>query len=253
MSDKVESVFKLLEVFCKNNYPLGITTLSNMLLMGKSSVFQLIKVLEKLEYIEKDELNDKYVLTTKLLELMNHSMSSYYERTNIHNYLKKISDYTGKWTYFGLRNNKNRIVYVDRYASENALSIYTNIGDSPLPHCTAHGKALIAFLTIEQIEEVIQQNGLEKFTDKTLTTKEALLEELRKIRNQGYAFDDEERTPGVRCIAAPVFNSYKEVIGAIGVSGLAQDLPDPTMLKYAAYITDVADHMSVVLGNELIY
>lgn len=252
MSNKVEGVFNLLEVFCKNNYPLGITTLSNMLLMGKSSVFQMIKVLEKLEYIEKVEHNDKYVLTTKLLELMNLSMSSYYQRTNIHNYLKKISEHTGMWTYFGLRNNKNRIVYVDRYASENALSVYTNIGDSPLPHCTAHGKALIAFLTIEQIEDIIQ-DGLEKFTYKTLITKDALLEELRKIRNQGYAFDDEERMIGVRCIAAPVFNSHKEVLGAIGISGLVQNMPDSLMLKYAAYIKEVADHMSVVLGNELIY
>jgi len=252
MSNRVEDVFNLLEVFCKNNYPLGITTLSNMLLKGKSSVFQLIKSLEKLEYIEKDEHNDKYVLTTKLLELMNISMSGYYQRTNIHSYLKEISDKTGKWTYFGLRNNKNRIVYVDRYASENALSVYTNIGDSPLPHCTAHGKALIAFLTIEQIEEVIQ-GGLEKFTDKTLITKEALLEELRKIRNQGYAFDDEERMIGVRCIAAPVFNSHKEVIGAVGISGILQTMSDSAMLKHAAYIKEVADHMSVVLGNELVY
>lgn len=223
-----------------------------MLLEGKSSVFQKIKILEKLEYIEKYEHTDKYVLTTKLLELMNVSMSSYYQRTNIHNYLKKISEETGKWTYFGLRNKKNRIVYVDRYASENALSVYTNIGDSPLPHCTAHGKALIAFLTIEQIEEVIQ-DGLEKFTDKTITSKEALLEELRTIRDQGYAFDDEERMTGVRCVAAPVFNSHRDVIGAIGVSGLLQNMPDSAMQKYAEYIKEVADHMSVVLGNELVY
>lgn len=252
MSSRVEGVFNLLEVFCRNNYPLGITTLSNMLLEGKSSVFQKIKVLENMEYIEKYEHTDKYVLTTKLLELMNVSMSSYYQRTNIHNYLKKISEETGKWTYFGLRNKKNRIVYVDRYASENALSVYTNIGDSPLPHCTAHGKALIAFLTIEQIEEVIQ-DGLEKFTDKTITSKEALLEELRRIREQGYAFDDEERMTGVRCVAAPVFNSHKDVIGAIGVSGLSQNMPDTAMLKYAKYIKEVADHMSVVMGNELVY
>jgi DNA-binding IclR family transcriptional regulator len=252
MADRVESVFNLLEVFCKNNYPLGITTLSNMLLEGKSSIFQKIKILEKLEYIEKDEHTDKYVLTTKLLELMNISMSSYYQRTNVHKYLKKISDTTGECTYFGLRNKKNRIVYVDRYASENAMAVYTNIGDSPLPHCTAHGKALIAYLTVEQIEETIH-GGMEKFTEKTLVTKDALFDELRKIREQGYAYDDEERMVGVRCVAAPVFNSHKEIIGAIGVSGLLQNMPYETMHKHALYIKDIADHMSVVLGNELVY
>ena len=252
MADRVESVFNLLEVFCRNNYPLGITNLSNMLLEGKSSIFQKIKVLEKLEYIEKDEHTDKYVLTTKLLELMNISMTSYYQRTNVHKYLKKISEETGESTYFGLRNRKNRIVYVDRYAGENALSVYTNIGDSPLPHCTAHGKALIAFLSIDQIEEAIS-GGMKKFTEKTLVTKETLLEELRKIRQQGYAFDDEERMIGVRCVAAPVFNSHQEVIGAIGISGIAQNMTDEAMAKHAKTVKQVADHMSVALGNELIF
>jgi DNA-binding IclR family transcriptional regulator len=252
MANRVEGVFNLLEIFCKNNYPLGITTLSNMLLEGKSTVFQKIKVLEELEYIEKDEHTDKYVLTTKMLELVNVSMSRYYQRTNIHKYLKKISDTTEECTYFGLRNRKNRIVYVDRYASENAMAVYTNIGDSPLPHCTAHGKALLAYLSIDQIEEVIQ-DGLEKFTDKTLVTREALLEEMRKIRDQGYAYDDEERMVGVRCVAAPVFNSHKEVIGAIGISGLLQNMTDEAMHKHALFVKEVADHMSVVLGNELIY
>ena len=58
---------------------------------------------------------------------------------------------------------------------------------------------------------------------------------------------------GVRCVAAPVFNSYKEVIGAIGISGLLQDMSDSAMQKHAAYIKEVADHMSVVLGNQLVF
>ena len=94
---------------------------------------------------------------------------------------------------------------------------------------------------------------MEKFTDKTLVTREALLEEMRKIRDQGYAYDDEERMVGVRCVAAPVFNSHKEVIGAIGISGLLQNMTDEAMHKHALFVKEVADHMSVVLGNELIY
>ncbi|MDD3943048.1 MAG: IclR family transcriptional regulator [Sphaerochaetaceae bacterium] len=252
MSNKVEGTFKLLEVFCKNNYPLGVTTLSNMLLEGKSSIFQKLKILEELEYIEKEEHSDKYILTTKLLELMNESMSSYYKRTNIHKYVRQVADQTGECTYFGLRNKKNRIVYVDRYASENALSVYTNIGDSPLPHCTAHGKVLLAYLAIEEIEEIVK-DGLQKFTDKTLVTKEALFNEIRKIREQGYAFDDEERMVGVRCIAAPVFNSHQEMIGAIGISGIYQNLPDDKMLKHAKSIMAVANHMTNIIGNDLVY
>ncbi len=252
MSSKAKDVLNLLEVFCRNNRPMGITELSNILLEGKSSVFQKIKTLEELEYIEQDEHATKYVLTTKLLELVNASLRGYYERTHIHRYVKQIAEKTGECTYFGLRNRKNQIVYVDRHASENALTVYTNIGDIPLPHCTAHGKALLAFLTLEEIEQIIK-DGLPKFTEYTITGREALFEELRKIRENGYAFDLEERMLGVRCIAVPVFNSRNEVSAAIGISGMIQNMPPERMESHTRVIKSVAEKMSINIGNDLLF
>src|SRR4030042_5237806 len=187
MPNKGRDVLNLLDVFCRNNHPLGITELSNILLDGKSSVFQRIKVLEEAEYIEQDPHTKKYVLTTKLLELVNESLRGYYERTNIHRYLKQIAEKTGECAYFVLRNKKNLVVYVDRYASENTMTVYTNIGDVPLPYCTAHGKALLAFLTLEQIEELLK-DGLQRFTEHTIVDKQKLFEGLRQIRENGHAF-----------------------------------------------------------------
>lgn len=252
MSKNVKSTFDLLEAFCKNNYPLGVTELSNILLEGKSSVYQKIKMLEELEYIEQEEYTKKYILTTKLLEMVNNSLRSYYERTNIHRYVKQVAEETGEFTYFGLRNTKNRIVYIDRYANENAFSVYTNVGDSPLPHCTAHGKALLSFLSVEQIEEVVKE-GLPKFTEKTITTREALFEEIRKIRGNGYAVDDEERMLGVKCVAAPIFDSNKEVIGAIGISGMNQNMTDEKIKRHAAKIKAIAEKVNINIGNNLLF
>jgi len=252
MPNKGRDVLNLLDVFCRNNHPLGITELSNIVLEGKSSVFQKIKVLEEAEYIEQDPHTKKYVLTTKLLELVNESLRGYYERTNIHRYLKQIADKTGECTYFGLRNKKNLVVYVDRYASENTMTVYTNIGDAPLPHCTAHGKALLAFLTLEQIEELVK-DGLQRFTEHTIIDKQKLFEELRKIRENGYAFDLEERVVGVRCVAAPVFSSRNEVIGAIGISGMIQNMPPERMEAHAQVIKSVAEKVSINVGNDLLF
>jgi len=252
MASKTKDTLKLLEVFCRNNHPMGITELSNALLVGKSTVFQQIKMLEELEYIEQDAHTKRYMLTTKLLELANESLRGYYERTNIHRYLKQMAEKTGECTYFGLRNKKNLVVYVDRYASENAMSVYTNIGDSPLPHCTAHGKALLAFLTMEQIEELLR-DGLQRFTEHTIVDKPKLFEELRKIREKGYAFDLEERVLGVRCVAAPVFSSRQEVIGAIGISGMIQNMSLERMEAHAQLIKAIAEKLSINVGNELLF
>lgn len=252
MSNIDKSVLNLIEVFCTNNYPLGITELSNILLDGKSAIYQKIKILEELEFIEQDEHSKKYSLTTKLLEMVNKSLKGYYERTHVHKYLKTIAEETGECTYFGLKNRKNRIVYVDRYASENVMTVYTNIGDSPLPHCTAHGKVLLAFLTLKEIEDIIK-DGMKEFTENTITDKKKLIVELKKIRDKGYAFDDEERMVGVRCVAAPVFNSYKEVIGAIGISGLLQSMTNEKMESHANIIKKIADRMSLTVGNDIIF
>lgn len=252
MSKIAKSVLNMLEVFCINNHPLGITELSNIMLDGKSAIYQKIKILGELEFIEQDEHSQKYILTTKLLELVNKSLKGYYERTHVHKYLKTIAEQTGECTYFGLKNRKNRVVYVDRYASENAMTVYTNIGDSPLPYCTAHGKALLAFLTLDEIEETIK-NGMDKFTENTITNKKKLMEELKKIREKGYAFDDEERMNGVRCVASPIFNSKKEVIGAIGISGILQSMTYEKMESHAKIIKEIADKMSINIGNDILY
>jgi IclR family transcriptional regulator, KDG regulon repressor len=252
LSKSAKSVLGLLEVFCNNNYPLGVTELSNIMLDGKSAIYQKIKTLEDLEYVEQDVHSKKYTLTMKLLELVNRSLTGYYERTHVHRYLKTIAEKTGECTYFGLKNRKNQLVYVDRYANESAMTVYTNIGDSPLPHCTAHGKALLAFLTLDQIEEILK-NGLEKFTEHTVTDKKKLMEELRKIREDGIAFDNEERMAGVRCVAAPVFNSKKEVIGAIGISGMSQNMTDDKMRSTAKIVKEIADKMSITIGNDILF
>jgi IclR family KDG regulon transcriptional repressor len=252
LSKIAKSVIDLIEVFCTNNHPLGITELSNIMLDGKSAIYQKTKILEELEIIEQDEHSKKYSLTTKLLEMVNKSLKGYYERTHIHKYLKTIAEETGECTYFGLKNRTNKVVYIDRYASENAMTVYTNIGDSPLPYCTAHGKALLAFLTLDEIEDTIKE-GMQKFTKNTITDKKQLMVELKKIREKGYAYDDEERMVGVRCVAAPVFNSYKEVIGAIGISGILQSMTDEKMESSAMIIKEVADRMSLSIGNDIIY
>lgn len=251
MSKIGRDILNLLEIFCREKSPIGITELSNIMLEGKSSIFQKIKILEELEYIEQDPNTTKYSLTTKLLELVNQSLKGYYERTNIHKYLSAIADYTGECTYFGLKNKKNRLVYVDRHHNDSAITVYTNLGDSPLPHCTAHGKALLAFLTLAEIEEVIK-DGFEKFTENTITTKQKLMEELRTIRETGYAFDNEERIAGVRCVAVPVFSSRREVIGAIGISGMAQNMTSDKMQSHAQFIKNIAEKMSINIGNDML-
>jgi len=81
------------------------------------------------------------------------------------------------------------------------------------------GKAILAHLPEERIEEILDTHGLTKATPNTVASREELFDELNRIRDQGIAFDDGERIPGLRCVAAPILSNNGRVLGAISVSG----------------------------------
>jgi DNA-binding IclR family transcriptional regulator len=106
-----------------------------------------------------------------------------------------------------------RVWYIDKVDSLLPLKVDHPIGAlSPL-HCTALGKAFLAFgrarLPAEQ----------PAFTPKTLTTRRALSDEIERTRGRGYAIDDEEFSHGIRCVARPIYDADGAMIAAIGVSG----------------------------------
>ena len=96
------------------------------------------------------------------------------------------------------------------------------LGRRELPHCSGIGKALLSTLSDAEVEEIIAITGLPRRTERTLTTLDALLGDLRESRVRGYAFDDEEDNEGVFCVGAAVTGADGKVIGAISVSGLRQ-------------------------------
>lgn len=110
-------------------------------------------------------------------------------------------------------------VFIHRGRGSEAAHIDTQIGDRIPLHCTALGKAILAFLPPEKRDQSIDRHGLPGFTPQTITDREQLYSELETVREQQVAFDDEERLPGLRSTAAPIFDGEQSVIGAISVAG----------------------------------
>ena len=86
-------------------------------------------------------------------------------------------------------------------------------------HITASGKAILAFMPDERIEENVTRHGLDQWTERTITKKERLFEEIEKIRNKGVAYNDEEEIAGFRAVAAPIRTGDGNVVGSVSISG----------------------------------
>ena len=112
-------------------------------------------------------------------------------------------------------------------SGENAVGkeIHTAKREQPQNHihCTAAGKAILAHLPDERVREIVAEHGLQSFTTHTITREAELFEELAEIRDQQYAINDEEVLHGNRGIGAPIVDDEDEVLGAISISGPANN------------------------------
>ena len=139
--------------------------------------------------------------------------------------LKEFSRTVGKTVFFGIPSG-HHVVYICKFEPENPIITTATVGTRNPMYCTSLGKVILAYSSQEAREQVINGIRFEKYTDRTILTKEALLEELEKVRERGYAFDAREMEEHMQCVGAPVFDRDGNLLGAVSVSSLYKPTED---------------------------
>jgi IclR family KDG regulon transcriptional repressor len=139
------------------------------------------------------------------------------------------------------------VVYLEKINSPRPYSVSTRVGSRSPAHCTAVGKAILAFLDQSRLDELLTQ-PLERYTPRTICDPEALKDELARVRSQGYAVDHEEIEPNLCCLAAAIFDNGREPAGAIGIAGPAARLL-PRMEVDREQVRAAANRISAALGH----
>ena len=116
-------------------------------------------------------------------------------------------------------------------------------------HASGAGKALLAQRSQNEVKDILQNRGLQKFTDKTIAKPAALFSELERIRARGWSFDDEERYVGMSCVAAPVFGPTKEPIAAISVSGPSARFSEQSVADFSTVVRTSGKELTGSLGG----
>ncbi|WP_452228581.1 IclR family transcriptional regulator [Lacinutrix sp. MEBiC02404] len=213
----VVKAFTLLDAFTMDKQEWGVRELAIKKGYNKSTTYRLLNTLESLGVLQKND-NDKYLLGLKLFELGNlvaiHKTLRKYSRAPLENIAREIKE----TVHFGVLD-KNKVLYLNKTESPQGLKVSTQIGSYQKAYCTAIGKVLLAFLPEQKIVDYLQTVSLDACTSNTITDRETLLKELKKVRAEGYALDMEELELGLICVAIPVFNKKRQVIASISVSG----------------------------------
>ena len=143
------------------------------------------------------------------------------------------------------------MVYIDVVAgSHQTLMSLQQIGNVSPMHCTGNGKLALLNYSDEQLDELIARRGLHRYTENTLTTKEALCRELSQIRAEDVAYDREECELGIRCIACPIRDDTGAVVAGISITGPAVRMRDETLATLRKPLHDAAVQISRSIGWE---
>ncbi len=214
-----------------------------------STVLRFLTSLQNEGYVVQEE-NGRYFMTYKICNLASNITARIGIRRICSPYLRSISHIFDESANLSIERNM-QMVYIEVVNSPNQeLTIRKRIGNIAPMHCTGVGKLMLLNYPDHQISHLIACQGLQKFTDNTLVTKEQLCAELEKIRAHGYAFDNEECEVGVRCIAAPIRDYTGKIVAGISVSGPSIRMTDAYILGKLPYLLDTAQQISEKLGYQ---
>lgn len=145
--------------------------------------------------------------------------------------------------------NQHRVVFIAQIECEEVMRMAVKIGSVGPLHASAVGKAILAHLPQDQITQAVAQLNFPQLTEKTLTGASPFQAELARVRQSGFALDDEEQSLGLRCIAAPVFNEFAEPICALSISGPTVRVTSDRTTDLATLVQQAANRVTEKLGG----
>lgn len=237
LKNSVHKTFALLEYFTDQKPEWGVTELANEVGSNKSTVFRFLAQMQSIGILDKDELTERYRLGLKLFELGNRVQlrKAFIEKT--HPELVSVAQNITETVHIAVLKN-HQTFYIDKVESPQGLKISSTIGSSNPAYATALGKTLLAYLPEEQqnqsLDFIYKKTKAVPFTNKTITTKSAMLEELQKIKSSQYAIDREEFEVGLICVAIPIFNQNQQVVASLSASGPANRFKETKVKNYVA-------------------
>ncbi len=214
----VKNALNLLEEFEGDRDELGVTELSNRLKLHKNNIFRLLATLETKGYIEQDKATENYRLGVKSLELGQTFIKQLGLVRPVKPFLKEIVKECNEMAYIGIIR-QNSVVCLDVEEPNQTVKVTNHIGLRLPIHCTAIGKAQVAYTSEEELEKLGILDNMERFTPNTIVNRVEFIKHIKEVARQGYALDNEEYNPGVKCVAVPIRDYMGRVVGAISVPG----------------------------------
>jgi DNA-binding IclR family transcriptional regulator len=215
--------------------------------MPKSTLLRLLSTLRSHNFVKQDGETKRFSLGLGLVALGKAAEKNFNLAQEVHPFLVELAEKTGETASLSTLEG-DHAVYIDQVVSKSMIRGQPRIGLTIGLHCSSGGKMLLSGLPDERIEEFFTRNHLTKKTEKTITDPQRLRKEVQKIREQGYATDDEEVEEGGRCVAAPLRDKHGRIIAAISVMGPTTRIRQKDFPRLAEVVKEEVMKASESLG-----
>ncbi len=216
--------------------------------LSKSTVHRLLCALESRAFVTQGFRSGKYRLGVKLFELGLRAVDEQGMLSVGRPRLAALAAETGETAHLGVLR-EGQVLSVCAVESPRTLRTPATVGRKSPAHSSSQGKAILAFGPPEQLESLISTRGLTPFTANTIADEAAFRGEIARVRDQGYAVDNEEFERGLKCIGAPVRDASGAVWAAVSIAGPANRLGPEEMPALVRAVRRAASELSADLGR----
>lgn len=243
----ISRALDILEVLATHKDGLGITEIARKAGLCKSTAHRIAATLVERGYVEHNITPGNYRLGLKYIEIASFYINSLELQTEARPFLWELTSQLGLTAHLGILD-AHEVVYVEKLDLFPNVRLYSQIGFRVPAYCSSLGKCLLSGLSSGELEAVMARCPFERFTDRTITNLKVLKQELRQVRLQGWALDNEEHDIDYRCVGAPIFDYRGDVVAAVSASGSSSNLTDERIPMVVEKVKDSAMNISQRLG-----
>lgn len=250
MEDKIRVLgraFDILEALSAASIPMTLSEIANATGLSKSTAHRILGALCERSYAYKNNAG-AYTIGYKLVEIASTHIDNLELITEAAPFLSKITRELDLTAHLGILDGAD-VVYIEKLDEHPNSQQYTQIGHRSPGFCSSIGKCLMAGMSSEELDDVLDKCDFKRYTRNTITDRREYTSHLRQVRRQGWAMDDEEYEEGHRCIGAAVYDYRGQPIAAISASGSVNVLTDDRISNTVEKVKLWASQLSRRIGS----
>lgn len=243
----LDRALRLLEVLAGAD-GMTLTALAHASGLAASTVHRLLATLSTHGFVEIEEQDQTWTIGVEAFRVGQAFHRRFKVATMGRPVMRELMEATGETANIGILESGD-VVFISQVESHEPIRAFFRAGERRHAHASGIGKALLAEMSRERVERLVRDRGLPRFTDATITDTARLFDDLATIRRRGWSVDDEERSRGMRCIAAPIFDENGEAIAGLSISGPTQRLEPERIAGLGPVVRRAADEITRAIGG----